>query len=393
MISRHKPFEVLKTNYLFSEIERRERLFLKSHPQVKLLNMGIGDASLPIPKCVAEAMARKALEMAEPSGFRGYGPSEGLEELRSALSTSYYKNRVVCEEIFVSDGANSELCRLLALFGRGRKVALQDPAYPVYAEGSLLFEAAGITPLPCTPENRFFPDLSIARGCDLLFFCSPNNPTGVAYTKEQLQELVAFAHANNQILLYDVAYAPFVRQSSLPRSIYEIDGAKEVAIEVGSFSKLVGFTGIRLGWTVVPKELKYKDGGSVLSDYRRLMHTLFNGASRIVQAGGVAALSKEGVQATDELIDHYLGNALLIKKGLGKMGAALYGGEAAPYVWARFPKGTSWELFDALLHQRGIVSIPGSGFGACGEGFLRFSAFCSRADAKRLVAMEEQCLL
>ncbi len=384
MIRRNPTFSKLKGSYLFPEIEKRKAAYLSSHPGAELLNFGIGDTTLPLPKVVAEAMARRALEMGGIDSYAGYGPSEGLLELRTSVVRAFYDASFTEEEVFISDGAKSEIGRLQLLLGQGLRVAVQDPVYPVFVDANILSGTRDMVLLPCLPENGFFPDLKPAVGCDVIYFCSPHNPTGVACSFEQLETLVSFAKENGLLIIYDSAYASFVSQGGFPRSIYEVPGAKEVAIEVGSFSKLAGFTGVRLGWTVVPKELQYVDGGAILPDFRRLIHTVFNGPSRISQEGGLAALTREGMQGIEKNITTYLENASLIKRGMEAMGAKVYGGKASPYVWALFEGRRSWDLFEELLNDFQMVTIPGRGFGPSGEGFVRLSSFCMREDALKI---------
>ena len=382
MIRRNPTFSRLKGNYLFPEIEKRKQAYLCAHPDAQLINLGIGDTSLPLSAVVAEEMAQISYAMARDESYRGYGPSEGLEELRERILNTFYDASFTLDEVFISDGSKSEIGRLQLLLGSGLIVGVQDPVYPVFVDANVLSGADRIIYLPCLPENGFFPDLTLAVQCDVIYFCSPHNPTGIASHYEQLEELVHFSKANECLIIYDSAYASFVTNGDYPRSIYDIPGAREVAIEVGSFSKLAGFTGIRLGWTVVPKELKYDKGGAVLPDFRRLIHTVFNGPSRIAQAGGMAALTPEGMEAIEKNIADYLENAALIKEGIQAMGARVYGGEVSPYVWASFEGRGSWQLFEELLEKFHVVTIPGSGFGPSGEGFVRLSSFCLTAQAQ-----------
>jgi len=271
---------------------------------------------------------------------------------------------------------------------------VQDPSYPVYVDGSVLIGAAGawmetgyggITYLPCTVENSYFPDLSLIPENSLIYLCSPNNPTGAAATREQLTGLVTAARHKGCIIIFDAAYSEYIRDPALPKTIFEIPGAKECAIEVNSFSKPAGFTGVRLGWTVVPKELRYAGGGSVNADWARIMGTIYNGASNIAQAGGLAALTEEGQKEIRQLCDFYLKNAALIRSALQKLGITCIGGDNSPYIWACFPGRDSWEIFAELLEKCRVVTTPGSGFGPSGQSFLRFSAFGHRAD------IEEAC--
>jgi LL-diaminopimelate aminotransferase len=278
-------------------------------------------------------------------------------------------------------------------------VAVQDPSYPVYVDGSVLIGAAGawegsgysgISYLPCTAQNDYFPDLSrLVPNC-LIYFCSPNNPTGAAASREQLKSLVNAALKNGSFIIYDAAYAEYIRDPGLPKTIFEIEGAKACAIEVNSFSKPAGFTGVRLGWSVVPKELKYSGGESVNADWARISGTIFNGASNIAQAGALAALDREGIKEMRELCDFYLGNAKLIREALIKLGISCIGGDNSPYIWAHFPGRDSWEVFSALLERCQIVSTPGAGFGPAGQGFVRFSAFGHRADIAEACARLER---
>jgi LL-diaminopimelate aminotransferase len=283
------------------------------------------------------------------------------------------------------------------MFGPDVRVAVQDPAYPVYVDGSVIMGATGdyneqkdqfdnILYMPCKPENNFFPDVAAIDNVDVIYFCSPNNPTGAVATKDQLKQLIDRAKEIKAIIVFDAAYSEFITEPSLPKSIYEIEGAKEVAIEINSFSKPAGFTGVRLGWSVVPKELKYSDGTPILQDWNRICATLFNGASNIVQAGAQAALEPNGLTEMKKTIAFYLENAKIIKEALNDMGIKTHGGTNAPYVWAEFPGRKSWDVFSEILNQAHVVTTPGSGFGQGGEGFVRFSAFGHREDILEAVA-------
>ncbi len=336
MLKRNANFLNLPSTYLFYEIAQRKQKFLDEHPGVNLVNLGIGDTTLPIPEMVAEAMSKAAKELGTTRGYSGYGPAAGSQELREKISEIIYKGRVKPEEVFISDGSKCDIGRLQTLFGPGVSIAVQDPAYPAYVDGSLIHGVGEITYLPCRPENDFFPDLTGAENADLIYFCSPNNPTGNVATKEQLKKLTTFAIDQGSLIIFDSAYSEFIQNPDLPRSIFEIDGAKKCAIEIGSFSKLAGFTGVRLGWTVVPKELQYTDGSPVYSDWLRVVSTIFNGASNIAQAGGLAILSKEGRPAVDDLIRIYMSGAKKLLAVLQDQGAEVYGGTDCPYLWVRF---------------------------------------------------------
>ena len=333
--------------------------------------------------------------MAE-QGPRDAQAQEFLGKLKTKISKNWYNDIVSPDEITVSDGSKPDCGRLLLLFGSHVSVAVQDPAYPVYVDGSVMFGATGeynseteefdgIEYLRCTPENDFFPDLSEAKRTDLIYFCSPNNPTGAVATKEQLKELVDFARKNRSIIIFDAAYSEFIKEKSLPRSIFEIEGARECAIEVSSLSKPAGFTGVRLGWTIVPKELKFDDGESVCKDWQRVMGTLFNGSSNIAQHGAIAALSDIGLSEVKEKVNYYMENAKIIKDGLEGLGIKTYGGVNSPYIWAAFPGKKSWDVFEDILTKAHVVTTPGAGFGKAGEEYVRFSAFGENSDIKEAV--------
>ncbi len=366
----------LKAGYLFPEIQRRKEAFLAKEPTAKLVNLGIGDTTHPFAPFVAEQMSSYALGLGTPQGYSGYGPDQGDPDLRTRITERMYHGAIDPSEIFISDGAKCDCGRLLLLFEQGSTIAVQDPVYPVYVDTSLISGVAeNIIRMPCTPQNGFFPDPVKA---DLIYLCSPNNPTGSAATKEQLKAYVDFAKENGSIIIYDAAYSSFITDETLPRSIFEIEGSREVAIEVNSFSKLAGFTGLRLGWTVVPNELRFSDGSSVKKAWSRIMSTFFNGASNIAQQAGKAVLEDEGWEQGQNVIRQYLENAHLIKETFISLGYPCYGGDHAPYVWVDYSPKTSWEAFEELLNHTHVVAIPGSGFGGAGEHFVRFSAFASR---------------
>ncbi len=332
-----------------------------------------------------------ARRLGTASGYSGYVDEQGLTALRERISAVFYGGKISSEEVFVSDGAKCDIGRLQLLFGPEVEVAVQDPSYPVYVDGSVLIGAAGewtgagyegITYLPCIAANGYFPDLSALPEDGIVYFCSPNNPTGAVATRSQLAALVAAATEKGTIIIYDAAYAEYIRDPALPKSIYEIEGARSCAIEVNSFSKPVGFTGVRLGWTVVPKDLKYSGGESVIADWNRICTTVFNGASNIAQYGGLAALESAGLKEMRELTDFYLGNAAIIRGALEKLGIVCVGGDNAPYIWAQFPGKASWDVFAEILEKCHVVTTPGSGFGPAGESFIRFSAFGHRADVE-----------
>lgn len=390
MVKRNPNFAKLPAGYLFPEIAKRKNAFLKRNPHVQLISLGIGDTTLPISEYVSDHLASYAKGLGTLAGYSGYGPEQGQPELRQRIANVLYEDNVAAEEIFVSDGAKCDIGRLQVLFGSNATIAVQDPIYPVYLDTGVMVgqsgdyardtaRYAGIQYMPCTPENNFFPDLSTLPRTDLIYFCSPNNPTGATANKQQLTELVNFAKRNRSIIIFDAAYAAYIQDPTLPKSIYEIEGAREVAIEIGSFSKMAGFTGLRLGWSVVPSTLTFDDGTPVRKDWERMHTTFFNGASNIVQRGALAVLDEQGLQGVEEMVKTYLENARLISHGLKEMGIIAYGGENAPYIWADFGR-PSWEIFEELLENAHVVTTPGSGFGSAGEGFLRLSPFASRAN-------------
>jgi LL-diaminopimelate aminotransferase len=377
-MKRNQHLAALRGNYLFPEIARRKARFLLQNPEAALISLGVGDTTEPLPEVVAEALACASRKLGTVEGYSGYGPEQGAKALREKIAFRIYGNRVAADDIFVSDGAKCDLGRLQMLFGRDVSIAVQDPAYPVYIDGSLIQGVQRIVPMHCTPENDFFPDLDSVARTDLIYFCSPNNPTGAVATKKQLEQLVAFAKKNQSVIIFDAAYANYIQDPTLPKSIFEIEGAKQVAIEISSFSKLAGFTGVRLAWTVIPEELQYDDASSVKADWNRLMTTLFNGASNIAQSGGCAVLEEKGFSEIAHLTRFYLENAAIMRQTFEGLKYEVFGGYNAPYLWVRFKGQKSWDVFQQFLERYHLVITPGSGFGAEGEGFVRFSAFGRR---------------
>ena len=350
-----------------------------------------------IPEHILSGLVGGASKLGTKEGYSGYGAEQGNNELRSKIASVLYNDLIASDEVFVSDGAKCDIMRVQQMFGSNVVSAVQDPSYPVYVDTSVMMGQTGnqneetkqydnIVYMPCTAENDFFPDLASLPRADVVYICSPNNPTGACATREQLEEAVRVCKEKGSILVFDAAYAPFIRTPGVPKSIYEIEGAKEVAIECNSFSKYAGFTGVRLGWTVVPSDLKFSDGTPVRNDFNRVMTTAFNGASNIVQAGGLACLDKEGMKEIDTLIDYYLENAKLLKDAMESIGYKVFGGTDAPYVFVQLPDGkSSWDAFSEILESAQVVTIPGAGFGPGGEGYLRLSAFASREN------VEEAC--
>lgn len=377
-MKRNAHMGALKTSYLFPEIHVRKVKFIAEHPQAALISLGIGDTTEPVPASIVQALAQAATRLGTVEGYSGYQAEQGSRQLREKIASALYANRVQPDEVFISDGAKCDLGRLQLLFGNDISIAVQDPTYPVYVDGSIIQGVNSIVSLPCTAQNGFFPDLSAAPRTDLIYFCSPNNPTGAVATRAQLKQLVDFATANRSIIIFDAAYASYIQDADLPASIFEIEGARKVAIEVGSFSKIAGFTGVRLGWSVVPDDLQYDDGRSVKADWSRLITTIFNGASNIAQAGGVAVLEHPGIEAVSELTKFYLANAQILRETFAQLGHEVVGGVHAPYVWVRFPGQNSWDVFQNLLDRHHIVTTPGVGFGPAGSEYIRLTGFGKR---------------
>ncbi len=384
MVKQNSHLKKVSKNYLFPEIQKRKNAFLESHPAAKIINLGIGDTTHPIVPFVANQLTESAQSLGTQEGYSGYGPEQGDPLLRSKISEKIYQKIVEPDEIFISDGAKCDCGRLHLLFENKATVAVQDPCYPVYVDTSLISGVSDrILTMPCTPENHFFSDPIKA---DLIYICSPNNPTGSVATKEQLRRYVDFAKQNQSIIIFDAAYSAYIRDPDLPRSIFEIEGSREVAIEIHSFSKLAGFTGLRLGWTVIPKELRFEDGHSVHQAWSRICSTFFNGASNLAQRAGIAVLQEPGWQQVNKVIGQYLENAQLIKEMFTSLGYPCFGGTHAPYVWVDYSPKTSWEAFEELLFRAHTIAVPGSGFGTAGEHFLRFSSFAPKESVLEALA-------
>mmetsp|Transcript_11932 Transcript_11932/g.17942 ORF Transcript_11932/g.17942 Transcript_11932/m.17942 type:complete len:446 (+) Transcript_11932:92-1429(+) len=397
-VKRNPNFGKLQGGYLFPEIGRRRTAYLEANPDMadRIISLGIGDTTMPIPEHILGGLEGAVSKLGVKETYSGYGAEQGMGALRSKIAEKLYGNLIEDSEVFVSDGAKCDIMRLQIMFGYDVVSAVQDPSYPVYVDTSVmqgqtgLFKEGdkqfdGIVYMPCNPDNGFFPDLSELPRADIVYFCSPNNPTGVAATKEQLTELVKICNERGSILVFDAAYAPFIRSEGVPKSIFEIEGAKTCAIEVNSFSKYAGFTGVRLGWTVIPHELKWADGSSVHADFNRVMTTGFNGASNIVQGGGMACLDDEGLGEINSLIDYYLENANILRTTFTELGYNVHGGTDAPYIFIDLNGKSSWDQFNSFLEECQVVTIPGAGFGPGGEGFLRLSAFAPRE------SIEEAC--
>lgn len=393
MIRINENYIKIPAVYLFSEIAKRVSLHQQLNPDAKIIRMGIGDVTLPLPDAVIDAMKNAAEEQRNSASFRGYGPEQGYDFLRTAIAENDFKDLgIEADEIFVSDGAKSDSGNIGDIFSVDNRVAITDPSYPVYIDTNAMGGRAGnpqsdgswsnIVYLSCNAENNFIPSLPSEKA-DIIYLCYPNNPTGTTLTKAQLAVWVKYAQENKAVILFDAAYEAFIREKDIPHSIYEIEGAKEVAIEFRSFSKTAGFTGTRCAYTVVPKSLMgYAVSGEKISLHRlwnRRHTTKFNGVSYIVQRGAEATYSSEGKKQLKAQIDYYMENARIIREALLKAGYAVFGGVNSPYVWVKAPeKMSSWDYFDYLLKEKNIVTTPGVGFGSEGEGFVRFSAFGNR---------------
>jgi len=391
----NENFIKIPATYLFSEIAKRVTKHQETNPEAKIIRMGIGDVTLPLPDASVDAMIKAAEEQRDAATFRGYGPEQGYAFLREAIRENDYLSKdidIEADEIFVSDGAKSDTGNIGDIFSANNKVAITDPSYPVYVDTNAMAGRAGeptttgiwtnLVYLPCNSANNFIPELPKEK-VDIIYLCYPNNPTGTTLTKEQLAVWVKYAKENKAIILFDAAYEAFITEDDVPHSIYEIDGAKEVAIEFRSFSKTAGFTGTRCAYTIVPKELMAANGKgepvSLNKLWNRRHTTKFNGTSYVVQRAAEATYSEKGKKEVRALIDYYKKNARIIREALIKTGHTVYGGVNAPYVWVKTPDGlSSWEYFDLLLKEKNIVTTPGAGFGASGEGYVRFSAFGSR---------------
>lgn len=391
MIRINENYLKLKASYLFADIASRVKAFTEAHPDKPLIRLGIGDVTEPLPEVCVQALHDGTDELAKRETFKGYGPEQGYAFLREAIAAGDYANCPIgADEIFVSDGAKCDSANIQEIFAEeDLKLAIPDPVYPVYIDTNVMAGRTGrnvddryqgVTYLECTPENDYVPAIP-DHATDLIYLCFPNNPTGAIATREQLEAWVKYAKDNQAIILYDVAYVAFIRDASVPKSIYEIPGADEVAIEMRSFSKTAGFTGTRCAYTVVPKKLQAYDSTgkahSVRDLWNRRQATKFNGVSYPVQKAAEAIYSPEGQAQVKAKTDFYLENAAIIREAVTKLGFSCVGGENAPYIWINTGR-PSWEFFDLLLNKAGVVCTPGAGFGTCGEGHVRISAFNSR---------------
>ena len=384
MIIANENFGKLASSYLFSEIGKRVNVFKKENPDAKIIRMGIGDVTLPLPKVCIEAMHKAVDEMGSASTFRGYGPERGYDFLIRKICDYDYRRhgiKIDTDEVFISDGAKSDTGNITDILGHDCIVAVTDPVYPVYVDTNIMAgRKEGIVYLPCTAENNFVPELPVGD-VDVIYLCFPNNPTGTTLTHDQLKKFVDYAIEHKSLILFDAAYEAFISSEDVPHSIYEISGAKSVAIEFRSYSKTAGFTGTRCSYTVVPKEcIGYGLDGKEYSFnelWNRRQCTKFNGTPYIVQRAAEAIYSESGREQVRQIIDYYKTNATIIRNALISKGyTGVYGGVDSPYVWVKTPEGTdSWGFFDYLLKEKAIVSTPGAGFGSSGEGYIRLTAF------------------
>lgn len=382
MIKLNDNFEHLPQRYIFTEVGMEVAKFKKENPDVEIIRMDVGDVSQPLCEAAVKAMHEAVDDLTRPDTLAGYGPEEGYKWLRETIARKVYSPLGVdfrADEIFISDGAAADLGNLGNLFAKKCTVAAQDPVYPVYVDASIIDGRNKIILLPCTAQNNFVPELPKERA-DIIYLCFPNNPTASVLTADQLKIWIDYARDNGSIIIYDGAYEAYIRTSGVPRSIYEVEGAREVAIEVRSFSKVAGFTGVRCGYTVVPSDLRgfYSDGerADIRAMWDRRQHTKFNGASYISQRGALASLSEEGIVQTRAQVDYYLRNAGNLRAALESVGIEAFGGVDSPYVWVKTPGNmTSWDCFHMLLDKARVTCTPGSGFGKAGEGYVRLTGF------------------
>ena len=392
MVKVNENFEKIEASYLFSTVAKKVAEFQKNNPEKKIIKLGIGDVTRPLPKVCIEAMKKAADEMGKTDTFRGYGPEQGYDFLRNAIVENEYKGLGINpDEIFVSDGAKCDCGNIVDIFGVDNKVAVTDPVYPVYVDTNVMSGRTGkyndgkyekLIYLPMTEENNFKPELP-KEVPDLIYLCFPNNPTGTVLTKEELKVWVDYAKENKSIILFDAAYSAFISEENVPKSIYEVEGAKEVAIEFKSYSKTAGFTGVRCGYVVLPKTVyAYDEAGNKIELnklWNRRQCTKFNGTPYITQRGAEAIYTEEGQKEIKENIDYYKENAKIILEGIKEIGIKAYGGVNSPYVWLKTPNDMkSWDFFDMLLSKANVVGTPGEGFGPSGEGYFRLTAFGTR---------------
>ncbi|MCE2960609.1 MAG: LL-diaminopimelate aminotransferase [Akkermansiaceae bacterium] len=401
MATINSNFLKLKAGYLFPEIARRVKAYTEANPEIskRIIRCGIGDVTEPLPAAVREAMHVAIDEQGDRATFKGYGPEQGYEFLRQAIVDNQFTNMgISADEVFISDGSKCDTGNILDIFGKGNVIAITDPVYPVYVDTNVMAGNTGdadengayegLLYLPCNAENEFVASVP-AEKADIIYLCFPNNPTGAVATRAQLTEWVNYAKKNDAIILFDAAYEAFIQDPEIPHSIYEIEGARDCAIEFRSFSKNGGFTGVRCAYVVIPKSVlgRANDGTPVPIHqlWSRRHSTKFNGASYPVQKGAAAVFSEEGKKQVSALIEHYMGNAKLLREACLSLGLKVFGGVNAPYVWVGCPAGvSSWQMFDKMLQEAQVVITPGSGFGSAGEGYFRISAFNTRANVEEV---------
>lgn len=396
MLQINENFLKLSDNYLFADIAKKVHAFRNQHPELSVISLGIGDVTQPLPAACIEAMQKAVTEMGSSASFHGYGPEQGYDFLRRAILKNEYESRGVqleLNEIFISDGAKSDCGNIGDILGIQNTVAITDPVYPVYIDSNVMSGRTGvwenrrwsrINYLPCNHENRFIPSLP-AQPADIIYLCYPNNPTGTILAKEELQKWVDYALEHQSLILYDAAYEAYIQNADIPHSIYELEGARQCAIELRSFSKTAGFTGVRCGYTIIPQELTATTscGEKIKLNalWNRRQCTKFNGTSYITQRGAEAIYTSEGKQQVRKTIDYYMANARTMKTALQQMGYDVTGGENAPYLWVKTPDNlSSWQFFDHLLNQAQVIVTPGVGFGPSGEGYVRLTAFGKQED-------------
>jgi len=389
MFEANSDYLKLPGSYLFSTVAKKTNAYIAAHPDARIIRMGIGDVTQPLPPAVIKALHKAVDEMGCAETFRGYAPDLGYDFLRKAIAENDYRARgceIADDEVFISDGAKSDSGNIQEIFERDNVIAVTDPVYPVYVDSNVMAGRTGeydektekwsnVVYMPCTAENGFCPAFP-ERTPDVIYICSPNNPTGMALTKDQLQAWVDYANKNGAVIIFDSAYEAYIHDDNVPHSIFECSGARTCAIEIKSFSKNAGFTGLRLGATIIPKDLKDKDGHDLYSLWARRHGTKYNGAPYIVQRAGEACYTDEGKKEIKEMVGRYMHNAGFIKDSLAGMGYEVYGGVNSPYIWLKAPNGmTSWEFFDLLLDRAHVVGTPGSGFGPSGEHYFRLTSF------------------
>lgn len=402
MIWANGNFQLLQDNYLFSTIARKVKEYQAANPGAELIRLGIGDVTLPLPEAVLKAMHTAVDEMGRLETFKGYRSDAGYEFLRQAISDNDYKPlgaNIDIDEIFISDGAKNDTANFTDVFDGGNVIAITDPVYPVYLDSNIIAGNGGklqpdgkftrIKFLPCTAETGFMPDLPRHK-VDVIYLCSPNNPTGTVMNREELKKWVDYARRHGSLILFDAAYEAYIQDDSLPRSIYEIEGAKDVAVEFRSYSKTAGFTGVRCSYTVIPRDIKarVKEGGTASLNklWARRQDTMFNGVPYIIQRGAEAVYTPEGQAQIKKNINYYMQNAKDIRRCFEGLGYQVFGGENAPYIWLKIPEGyTSWQYFDNLLENYNIVGTPGSGFGSCGESYFRLTGFGSTENTLKAI--------